>query len=151
MSEDKTCPNCGAALMPGDVFCGECGVRVRALDDDVAPDVPFEDIPPTAPEEPSAEEPVLAEEPSTGEYVAPPPAGQKESDWTALRIVAVVVAVGLLLLSLCLCSFGGFALIPSGDSVFEEDLGFALALCFAPGVIVGLLGIAAAYFGFRKQ
>jgi hypothetical protein len=151
MSEDKTCPNCGAALMPGDVFCGECGVRVRAPDYDVASDVPFEDIPPTAPEEPSAEEPVLAEEPAAGEYGAPPPAAQQASDWTALRIVAVVVAVGLLLLSLCLCSFGGFALIPSGDSVFEEDLGFALALCFAPGVIVGLLGIAAAYFGFRKQ
>jgi len=151
MSQDKTCPNCGAALMPGDVFCGECGVRVRAPDYDVAPDVPFEDIPPAAPEEPSAEEPVLAEESATGEYVAPPPAAQQASDWTALRIVAVVVAVGLLLLSLCLCSFGGFALIPSGDSVFEEDLGFALALCFAPGVILGLLGIAAAYFGFRKQ
>jgi hypothetical protein len=151
MSEDKTCPNCGAALMPGDVFCGECGVRVRAPDYDVASDVSFEDIPPTAPEEPSAEEPVLAEEPATGEYVAPPPVGQKASDWTALRIVSVVVAVGLLLVSLCLCSFGGFALIPSEDSVFKEDLGFAMALCFAPGVILGLLGIAAAYFGFRKQ
>lgn len=151
MSEDKTCPNCGAALMPGDVFCGECGVRVRTPDYDVASDALVEDIPPTAPEKPSAEEPVLAEESSTGEYVAPPPVGKKAGDWTTLRIVSVVVAVGLLLVSLCLCSFGGFALIPSEDSVFKEDLGFAMALCFAPGVILGLLGIAAAYFGFRKQ
>jgi hypothetical protein len=124
---------------------------VREPDHDVASDVPFEGVSPTALEEPSAEEPVLAAKPATGEYVAPSPAGQKTSDWTALRIVAIVVAVGLLLVSLCLCSFGGFALIPSGDYTVEEDLGFAIALCFAPGVILGLLGIAAAYFGFRKQ
>lgn len=151
MSEDKTCPNCGAALMPGDIFCGECGVRVQAPDYDVASDVSFEGVSPTVLEEPSVEESVLAARPVAGEYVAPSPVGQKASDWTALRIVAIVVAVGLLLVSLCLCSFGGFALIPSGDSAVEEDLGFAIALCFAPGVILGLLGIAAAYFGFRKQ
>lgn len=146
MSEDRTCPNCGVALMPGDIFCGECGTRVRAPDSDIASDVPFKGVPPAAPQEP-----VLTARPTGGEYISSPPVEQKASDWTALRIVAIVVAVGFLLVSLCLCSFGGLALVPSETSTPGEDVGFATALCFAPGVILGLLGIGAAYFGFRKQ
>jgi len=151
MSDDKTCPHCGAALMPGDVFCGGCGMRVQTPDYDAPPNGSFEDISLAVQEEPSAAEPAVAAKPLAGEVVSPPPARQKAGDWTALRIAAIVVAVGLLLVSLCLCSFGGLALISSGDYPFEEDLGFATALCFAPGVISALLGIGAAYFGFRKR
>ena len=65
-------------------------------------------------------------------------------------MVVIVLAVGFLLGSLCLCSFGGFTLVSTDTATSGEDLGMA-ALCFAPGVILGLIGAGAAYFGFRKQ
>jgi len=142
----KTCSNCGAALMPGDVFCGECGARVRAPEYDPSPEIAVVDI---APE--------VETEPRAGEYIPPPPAetqsGVSNSDGgkTALRIVAVVVAVGFLLFALCFCSLGGLSLIPSEEYSTAENLGFASALCFAPGIIFGLLGIGAAWLGFRKR
>lgn len=152
MSEQTTCPNCGAALMPGDIFCGECGARVQTPAYDVAPAAPLEDVSPQPVEEPLSEEPGLAAEPPAGEYIPPPPLGKKASDWTASRIVAFIVAVVFLILSLCFCSLGGFALIPTEDyPTVGDSLGFATALCFVPGVILGLLGIGAAYFGFRKR
>jgi hypothetical protein len=118
MSEGKTCPSCGAALMPGDIFCGECGVRVQTPDYDRPLNGSSEDISPSVQEEPSVEEPAVAAKPLAGEYVSPPSASQKAGDWTASRIVAIVVAVGFLLTSLCLCGFGGLALIPSSFAHF---------------------------------
>jgi len=150
MSE-KTCPNCGAALMPGDVFCGECGMRVQEADYGTAPASLPNDVSAGVLEEPLAREPTPVTAPTVGGYVSPPPAKEKESGWTAARIIAVVAAVGFLLGSLCLCSFGGLALIPTESTTRGEDLGFAMALCFAPGVILGLLGVGAAYFGFKRQ
>ena len=140
---EKTCPNCGAALMPSDIFCGECGVRVQDADYD--PD----DVPAEAVEEPLDEEQVSAAAPTAGEYVSPPPTEAKKGEWTTLRVIAVVVAVGFLLVSLCLCSLGGLMLIPS-DSTSAEEVLLIAAICFAPGMILGLLGVGAAYFGFRK-
>lgn len=145
MSEERTCPNCGAALMPGDIFCGECGARIRAPEYDIAPDMPPDDV------FPAVEEPALAAEPTAGQYIPPPPAVPKASDWTTSRIVAVVITAAFLLISLCLCSFGGLMLIPTeAATTAEEDVMFA-ALCCVPGVISGLLGIGAAYFAFRKR
>jgi hypothetical protein len=137
---DKTCPKCGAALMPGDIFCGECGVRVREAD------YSAEEI-----EEILKDEPLSISESTAAESALPPPAVKKRSRWTTARIISVVLAVSLLLGSLCLCSLGGFALIPTESTTLEEDLGFATVLCFAPGVISGLLGAGAAYFGIRRK
>ncbi len=150
MSE-KTCPNCGAALMPGDIFCGECGMRVEEADYDVAPATPANGVSPEVMEESLLEEPDLAAEPTAGAYLPPPPVRQETSGWTVLRIAAIVVAVGFLLLSLCLCSLGGVSLIGESSPTAEENLGFVAAFCFAPGVILGLLGVGVAYFGFRKR
>lgn len=152
MSEERTCPNCGAALMPGDIFCGECGARVQGAVSDVAPDTLPDDVSPETVEESLFEEPDLVVPPAAGEYIPPPPVEQKTSGWTTLRVVAIAVAVGFLFLSLCLCSFGGFALLSNGDDYSTaENVGFAAAICLVPGVISGLLGIGAAYFGLRKQ
>lgn len=148
MNKGRTCPNCGAALMPGDIFCGECGARPQASDYDAAPDASFADVPPITAEEPLAEE-ETGIEPPIGEYI-PPPVSEKASNWNTLRIIIVVAAVGFLLLSLCLCSLGGLMLIPTDSTTAEEDQILAV-LCFMPGVISCLLGIGAAYFGFRKR
>ena len=145
MSEERICPNCGAALMPGDIFCGECGARMRAPEYDIAPDTSADDVSPAAVEEP------LPEEPTAGQYVPPPPIERKVSDWTALRIIGIVVAAGFLLVSLCLCSFGGFALFLSEPPLTDEGKLLFATICCAPGVISGLLGIGAAYFAFRKR
>ncbi len=150
MSGDKTCLNCGAALMPGDVFCGECGARVRAPAYDAPPDAP-PDVSPAVVKEPPAEEPVLTVEPSAGDYIPPPPVKEKSDGDTVLRVVAIVIAVSFLLVSLCLCGIGALALIPSEENTFAEMLGPSTFLCFAPGGVVGLLGIGAAYFGLRKR
>lgn len=146
MSDEKTCPNCGAALMPGDIFCGECGSRVQASAYDAAAE-------PLAKEpSPAVEEAEPVPEPAAVEYMPPPAAEPTAGGSQAVRIVAIVVAVGLLLLSLCLCSFGAISLFSeSSDMTRGENLGFALAICFAPGVIVGLLGAGAAYFGFKRS
>jgi len=152
MSKEGTCSNCGAALMPADVFCGECGARVQAPDYDVAPDASLDSATPIATEEPSLED-EAGTAPTTGQYVSLPPVGERASDKpNALRAVLIVAAIGLLLISLCLCSFGGIMLIPDETyPTVEDNLPFAVALCFAPGVISGLLAAGAAYFGFRKR
>lgn len=149
MNKGRTCPNCGAALMPGDVFCGECGARLQAPDYGAVPDASLDGVPPIAAEEPLAEE-ETGIDPLIGEYIPPPVSEQKASDWNTLRIIVVVAAVGFLMLSLCLCSFGGLMLIPTDSTTVEEDQILAV-LCFVPGVISCLLGIGAAYFGFRKR
>lgn len=151
MSEEKTCPNCGAAMMPGDVFCGECGARVQAPAYDVAPATLPDDVSPQAVEEPPAEEPSLETEPAAGEYIPPPPVRQETNGSNAWRIVAIVAAVVFLLLSLCFCSFGGLVLIPTQEVTTAQEDKIYAALCFAPGVISGLLGIGAAYFSFKKR
>ena len=138
---DKTCPKCGAALMPGDVFCGECGVRVKEAD------YSAEEI-----ENILKDEPLPTTDSTAAEYAPPPSAVEKRSGWTTTRIITMVLAVGLLLGSLCLCSLGGgLVLIPTESTTFEEDLGFPTVLCFAPGAISGLLGAGAVYFGIRKR
>jgi hypothetical protein len=149
MSE-KTCPNCGAALMPGDIFCGECGMRVQEADHDLASAPLPDDVSVNAAEEPLAKGPALVAEPTAGEYIPPPPAEERKSDWTAPRVLAIVVAVSFLLLSLCLCGLGGLMLIPSDSTATEEDLLFAM-FCFAPGAILGLLGAGVAYFGLKRR
>ena len=149
MSE-KTCPNCGAALMPGDIFCGECGMRMQEADYDVPPATPPDDVPAEAMEEPLVEGPVAVTVPAAGEYVPPPPAERRKSDWTAPRIITVVAAISLLLGSLCLCGLGGLMLVLTDSTTTGEDIGFAVT-CFAPGVILCLLGIGVSYFGFRKR
>ena len=126
-------------------------MRAKEADYDVAPATPTNGVSPEVMEESLLEEPDLAAEPTAGAYIPPPPVRQETSGWTVLRIVAIVVAVGFLLLSLCLCSFGGLSLVGESNLTAEENLGFAAALCFAPGVILGLLGVGTAYFGFRKQ
>jgi hypothetical protein len=146
MSEERTCPNCGAALMPSDIFCGECGARVQTPTYSTAPDEALDDASSEFAGIP------LAAEPTAGEYIPPPPAKRETSGDTALRIVVIVLAVGFLIASLCFCSFGGFALIPTEESpTVAENFGFATTLCFVPGVILGLLGAGAAYWGFRKR
>jgi len=150
MSE-KTCPNCGAALMPGDVFCGECGMRVREADYDLASDSLPDDVPAEAVEETLADEPVPADMPVVSEVVPPPLVRERGGTETALRVIVIVLAVVFLLGSLCLCGLGGLLLIPTESTTSSEDIGFATALCFAPGVISALLGGGAAYFAFRKR
>jgi hypothetical protein len=152
MSQEGTCPNCGAALMPADVFCGECGARVQVPDYDDAPDASLDSVIPVATEEPLREDEAGAA-PTIAQYVSPPPIGEKASDKpNAWRAVLIVAAIGLLLVSLCLCSFGGLMLIPDETyPTVQDNLPFAVTLCFAPGVIAGLLAAGAAYFGFRKR
>ena len=41
-------------------------------------------------------------------------------------------------------------LVPTDSMTAGEDIGFAVT-CFAPGVILCLLGVGVAYFGFRKR
>lgn len=152
MSEEKTCPNCGAALMPGDVFCGECGARTKAPTPGVAQAASPDDVFYETEDMPPAKMPHLAAEPTAGEYIPPPPAKRERSSGDALRIVAIVVAVVFLLLSLCFCSLGGLMLVPTEDyPTVVDSLPYATPLCFLPGVFFGLLGLGAAYFGFRKQ
>ena len=146
MSEERTCPSCGAALMPSDIFCGDCGARVQAPTFSAASDEALDDVSPEVAGIP------LATEPTAGEYIPPPPVKRETSGDTALRIVVIVLAVGFLIASLCFCSLGGFALVPTEEyPTVAEDFGFATALCFVPGVILGLLGAGAAYFGFRRR
>lgn len=149
MSKDKTCPNCGAALMPGDVFCGECGARVQK---DVygTVDIP---APPQVEQEPLADEQVLTPNSAAGKYIPPPPAkDEKASDNTTLKVIIIVAAVVFLLVSLCLCSLGGLILIPTQETgTIEEDNRASAVVCCVPGVISGLLGVGAAYFALRKR
>ncbi len=144
MSTDKTCSNCGAALMPGDIFCGECGIRVQAPDYDAAPHAPLDEpLPVAAQELPAEEEPIAPPQPT----LAAPPKTDSENVW---RIIAFIVAVVLLLSALCLCSLGSLVLIPTTETeTLRENLGPA-ALCCIPGIISGLLGAGAAYFGLKK-
>jgi len=145
MSNDRTCPNCGAALMPADVFCGECGMRTAPDEQPAAP-------PPPADTSAAAEqEPLPETEPSAGAYLPPEPAKSQGDSSTVIRIVAIVAAASFLVASLCFCSLGVLALMGESDLTTQENVGFATALCFAPGVILGLLGLGAGWLAFRKR
>ncbi len=48
-----------------------------------------------------------------------------------------------------LVGWGGFAAISPGDDPFLENLGFSIALCFAPGMFFTLLGLFFYGFDFR--
>jgi hypothetical protein len=151
MSEERNCPNCGAALMPGDIFCGECGARVQESAYAAAPAEAFDDASSEAAREPLVQEPRLAAEPTAGEYIPPPPAPGKAEGWDVMQILTIVAAAGFLLASACLCCGAGLALVPTESyPTLEENLGFS-AICFVPGVILGLVGVGAAYLGFKRR
>jgi uncharacterized Zn finger protein (UPF0148 family) len=154
MSKDRTCPNCGAALMPNDIFCGECGARVQTPAYDIVPDTLPDDVPPKSEEEPVPEDIGLSAQPTAGQHIPPPPAKDKASGRNILRIVVIVAAVAFLLVSLCLCSLGAmliFVPTESPTTTLEEDAAITTIFCFAPGIISGLLGAGAAYLGFKKR
>ena len=155
MSKDRTCPNCGAALMPNDIFCGECGARAQVPDYDTVPDTLPDEVSPKSEEEPVPEDVGLSAQPTAGQYIPPPPAKEKADGKNILRIVAIVATVAFLLLSLCLCSLGAMLLFVPTESptptTLEENVATTTILCFAPGIISGLLGAGAAYFGFKKR
>jgi len=151
MSTDKTCSNCGAALMPGDIFCGECGIRVQALDYDVAaPNAPLNaPLSVSAQELPVEEETIAPPRPMLGDDAPPFAAPSKTGSENVGRAIVIIVAVVLLLSALCLCSLGSLVLVPTETETLGENLGPA-SLCCIPGIISGLLGAGAAYFGLRK-
>ncbi len=60
----------------------------------------------------------------------------------------VVVGATLWWLGMALVSFGGFAMFSPGSKTFLQNVGFAAALCFAPG---GLLALAGAVSFWRSQ
>jgi len=154
MSKERTCPNCGAALMPNDIFCGECGARVQVPDYDIVPDTLPDDVSPKSEEEPVTEDVGLSAQTTAGQYIPPPPAKEKAGGRNTLRIVAIVATVAFLLVSLCLCSLGTmliFVPTESSTTTLEEDAAITTIFCFAPGIISGLLGAGAAYLGFKKR
>lgn len=62
----------------------------------------------------------------------------------ALGIVFWFVGINIL-------GWGGFAAVSPGDNTFLENLGFSIALCFAPGGIFALLGLGMYGYDFRKN
>ncbi|MEM7342877.1 MAG: protein kinase [Chloroflexota bacterium] len=67
------------------------------------------------------------------------------SVWVGLGIVAWLIGMSIL-------GFGGFAVLSPGDNTAAENLGFSLALCFAPGGLLTLLGLLAyGYDHYRGQ
>lgn len=66
------------------------------------------------------------------------------SAWLALGIVLWFIGVNIL-------GWGGFGVLNPNDKTFAENLGFSLALCFAPGGILSLLGLAFYGYDYRRN
>lgn len=66
------------------------------------------------------------------------------SAWLAMGIVMWFLGVNIL-------GWGGFAVLSPGDNTFAQNLGFSLALCFAPGGLFALLGLGFYIFDFRRS
>lgn len=63
---------------------------------------------------------------------------------TKRRVASAWLGVGIFLwiIGLQILGWGGFAAATPGDTPFMENLGFSIALCFAPGGLLALLGLA---------
>src|SRR4029078_2368304 len=62
----EPCPSCSLPLVPGAMFCGECGTRVTAPDAAAPADVLLDDEVPGEPRPPEAEGSFEVAEPVTG-------------------------------------------------------------------------------------
>ncbi len=63
----------------------------------------------------------------------------------------LAVGIGLWFIGVNILGWGGFAVLSPGDSPFMENLGFSLALCFAPGGFLALLGLAFYGYDYRQS
>jgi len=67
------------------------------------------------------------------------------SAWLAMAIVSWFVGANIL-------GWGGFAaLSPGNDNTFLENLGYSLILCFAPGGVLSLVGLAFYIHDYRQN
>ena len=66
------------------------------------------------------------------------------SAWLALGIPLWFIGINIL-------GFGGFAVLNPSDNTFLTDLAFSLALCFAPGGVLSLLGLAFYIHDYRRE
>lgn len=66
------------------------------------------------------------------------------SAWLALGIILWFIGVATL-------GAGGFAVLNPSDNTFAENLGFSLALCFAPGALSALAGLGLYAYDRRRS
>jgi serine/threonine-protein kinase len=63
----------------------------------------------------------------------------------------LAVGIGLWFVGINILGWGGFAALSPGDRTFVENFGFSLALCFAPGGILTLLGLGFYGYDYRRN
>ena len=66
------------------------------------------------------------------------------SAWLAVGVILWFIGINIL-------GWGGFAILNPNDNTFSENLGFSLALCFAPGGFLTLLGLAFYGLDYRQN
>lgn len=69
------------------------------------------------------------------------------------RQASAALAMGIVLwfIGVNILGWGGFAVLSPGDDTFVENLGFSLALCFAPGGFLALLGLIIYGYDYRRS
>jgi len=70
---------------------------------------------------------------------------------TTSASAAFAIGVILWFIGVNILGWGGFGVLNSNDKTFAENLGFSLALCFAPGGILSLLGLAFYGYDYRRN
>jgi hypothetical protein len=139
MAEPIQCNECGAVLLPEDLFCGECGAPYPAS-------LPAADVAVTLP---AVETPLAGASPAPALPVAVP----SKSRWR----IAVIV---LLALGACLCLMGVsmfllFGLTDSNVATPEENWLYATFLCLLPiagmGAVLALTGVGIWFSRLRNR
>lgn len=146
MAETIQCENCGAVLLPEDIFCGECG----------APNPSSE-----APGEPAAAPPappVTEPKPKPPPFIPPTPPDAKpsfsaKSGWRAAFIALLVL--GAIACLVGLAAFFIFGSMPSEATTPREDWIFAAICCLLPvggtGGLLLIAGLAVWYTRVRRR
>jgi hypothetical protein len=144
MTASMQCENCGAVLLPEDVFCGECG----------APRPSQAEVDESTTEEPSVSQ--LPDEPLVAEAMLEALAQPSSSSETRWRVAAVVLVVlGALACIAGIAAFLLFGLTPSETSTPQEDWLFSTICCLLPiggsGVLLAAIAGIIWYTRLRER
>jgi hypothetical protein len=146
MAEAVQCENCGAVLLPEDVFCGECGAPRPSMPQPDEPLLTSQATAETAPVPPSPVPPAPPV-PSAGR-----PSLSGEKGWRTAFIALVVL--GAIACVVGIAAFLIFGSIPGENTTPQEDWIYATICCLLPiggsGALLGAAGGVIWYTRLRK-